>query len=91
MQLFKDFPAEGLVRLARLMEVVTHARGDVVVEQGAPLGEICFVRSGQCRASRLVQPPGGARYCPVASAPRGRTSCLCHHGVVRRHQSISPS
>jgi CRP-like cAMP-binding protein len=60
MQLFKHVPADGLVRLARLMEVVTHARGDVIVEQGAPLGEVCFVRSGQCRASRLVQPPGGA-------------------------------
>lgn len=62
MQLFKAFSAQALLRLARHMDVRTCQRGEVLMAQGAQLTNcaVCFVHSGQCSVTRLVERGGGA-------------------------------
>jgi len=68
MQLFKEYTSEALLRLARHMNSQTYGRGDVIITQGSPVGDTCFIHAGQCRVTRVVersdsnnQPPRHAR------------------------------
>lgn len=60
MQLFKQHAPPALLRLARLMDVRSYARGAVLTREGGALGDISFIHAGQCRLTRLVHHAEGA-------------------------------
>lgn len=59
MFLFKEYPPHKLLRLSRLMHTRRHLRGETLIRQDEPLGDICLIASGHCKAYRDVPKPGG--------------------------------